>query len=63
MSIIYVWSNCNEYKEGEIVRIGIFTDTYSPHINGVATSILMLENALRKLGHKVFIVTVNPDEL
>ncbi len=45
------------------MRIGIFTDTYSPHINGVATSILMLENALRKLGHKVFIVTVNPDEL
>ena len=45
------------------MRIGIFTDTYTPHINGVATSILMLENALRKLGHQVFIVTVNPDEL
>ena len=45
------------------MRIGIFTDTYNPHINGVATSILMLENALRKLGHQVFIVTVNPDEL
>ena len=45
------------------MRIGIFTDTYAPHINGVATSILMLENALRKQGHSVFIVTVNPDEL
>lgn len=45
------------------MKIGIFTDTYAPHINGVATSILMLENALRKLGHDVYIVTINPDEL
>ena len=45
------------------MRIGIFTDTYPPYINGVSTSIKMLENALRKKGHKVFIVTVNPDDL
>ena len=45
------------------MRIGLFTDTYKPHINGVATSILMLENALRKLGHTVYIVTVNNDIL
>jgi len=45
------------------VRIGIFTDTYPPFINGVSTSIKMLENALRKKGHKVFIVTVNPEEM
>ena len=45
------------------MRIGLFTDTYSPQINGVATSILMLERALRKLGHKVYIVTVNNDTL
>lgn len=45
------------------MRIGIFTDTYPPYINGVSTSIKMLENALRKKGHKVFIVTVNPDNL
>lgn len=45
------------------MRIGIFTDTYAPQINGVATSILMLENALRKKGHKVYIVTVNNDTL
>ena len=41
------------------MRIGIFTDTYPPFINGVSTSIKMLENALRKKGHKVYIVTVN----
>lgn len=43
------------------MRIGIFTDTYPPYINGVSTSIKMLEKALRKKGHQVFIVTVNPD--
>jgi len=45
------------------MRIGLFTDTYPPHINGVATSVSMLERALTKKGHKVFIVTVNPDNL
>lgn len=41
------------------MRIGLFTDTYPPHINGVSTSILMLKKALQKQGHQVFIVTVN----
>ena len=45
------------------MRIGIFTDTYPPFINGVSTSIKMLENALRKKGHKVYIVTVNPKDM
>jgi 1,2-diacylglycerol 3-alpha-glucosyltransferase len=45
------------------MRIGIFTDSYPPFINGVSTSITMLENALRKMGHEVFIVTVNPDTM
>lgn len=45
------------------MRVGIFTDTYPPFINGVSTSIQMLENALRKKGHKVFIVTVNPEDM
>lgn len=45
------------------MRIGIFTDTYPPFINGVSTSIAMLENALLKMGHQVFIVTVNPEDM
>ncbi len=44
------------------MRIGIFTDTYPPYINGVSTSVAMLENALTKMGHEVFIVTVNPEK-
>ena len=45
------------------MRIGIFSDTYYPHINGVSTSIKMLEEELIKKGHKVYIVTVNPDSM
>ena len=41
------------------MRIGIFTDTYTPFINGVTTSVLMLKKALEKKGHIVYIVTVN----
>lgn len=45
------------------MRIGIFTDSYPPYINGVSTSILMLQRALEKKGHEVFVVTVNPEDL
>ena len=41
------------------MRIGLFTDTYPPYINGVATSVYMLKEALEKKGHQVFVVTVN----
>ena len=45
------------------MRIGIFTDTYTPYINGVTTSVLMLKKGLERKGHIVYIVTVNPDDL
>ena len=45
------------------MRIGIFTDTYPPYINGVSTSVAMLEHALQKAGHEVFIVTVNTENM
>ena len=41
------------------MRIGIFTDTYYPQVNGVVTSILMLEKELRNLGHEVYIFTTS----
>ena len=43
------------------MRIGIFTDSYYPHISGVATSIEMLKEALIAMGHKVYIVAPNLD--
>ena len=45
------------------MRIGIFTDTYTPFINGVTTSVVMLKEALEKKGHVVYIVTVNHEDL
>ena len=41
------------------MRIGLFTDTYPPYINGVSTSVQMLKNALEKKGHQVYVITVN----
>ncbi len=45
------------------MRIGIFSDTYTPYINGVTTSVVMLKQALEKKGHTVYIVTVNNENL
>ena len=45
------------------MRIGIFTDTYVPFINGVTTSVLMLKEALEKKGHVVSLVTVNAENM
>lgn len=43
------------------MNIGIFTDTYYPEVNGVASSTFELKKGLEKLGHSVYIFTVtNP---
>jgi len=39
------------------LNIGLFTDTYFPQINGVATSVHLLRNELMALGHNVYIFT------
>ena len=39
------------------MKIGIFTDSYTPSISGVVTSINMLKDGLEALGHEVFIIT------
>ena len=45
------------------MRIGIFTDAYTPYVNGVTTSVLMLKKGLENKGHKVYIITVNPNNM
>lgn len=40
------------------MRIGIFTDTFYPEINGVANSAYQLKLELEKLGHSVYVFTV-----
>ena len=41
------------------MRIGIFSETYTPYISGLVTSEVMLKNALEKQGHEVYVVTAN----
>lgn len=41
------------------MRIGIFTETYTPYISGLVTSEVMLKKGLEKLGHEVYVVTAN----
>ena len=50
-------------REKKEMRVGIFTDTYPPFINGVSTSVVMLKRSLERLGHEVYIVTVNNENM
>jgi len=43
------------------VRIGFFTDTYTPQINGVVTSIQLFKKALEQRGHEVYVFAPDPD--
>lgn len=38
------------------MRIGLFTDTFYPEINGVANSTNILRNELKKHGHEVYVI-------
>jgi 1,2-diacylglycerol 3-alpha-glucosyltransferase len=37
------------------MRIGLFTDTYAPEVNGVVTVIKMMTRELRREGHEVYV--------
>ena len=41
------------------MNIGIFTDSFTPEINGVVTSIQLLTSNFQKMGHEVFIFAPN----
>lgn len=41
------------------MRIGLFSDTFPPDINGVATATRNLFEILTKMGHEVYVVTTN----
>lgn len=44
------------------MNIAIFSDTYSPQVNGVVSSILTLEKKLREQGHQVYVFTISHPE-
>jgi 1,2-diacylglycerol 3-alpha-glucosyltransferase len=43
------------------MRIGFFTDTYTPQINGVVTSICLFKDALEARGHEVYVFAPKPE--
>ena len=43
------------------MKIAIYSETYPPFINGVATHVSLLTEGLKKLGHEVLVVTADPD--
>lgn len=47
-------SNHTELPIGSL-RIGLFTDTYAPQVNGVSVSLQMISEGLKKRGHQVTI--------
>lgn len=47
-------SNLPELPIGSL-RIGLFTDTYAPQVNGVSVSLQMISEGLKKRGHQVTI--------
>ncbi|MBQ6052506.1 MAG: glycosyltransferase [Clostridia bacterium] len=48
------------YMEKKL-RIGLFSDTYPPDVNGVAVSVETLRKQLQKMGHTVFVITATLD--
>ena len=45
------------------MKIGLFSDTYFPKTNGVATSVLMLKENLEANGHEVYVFTTTDPEM
>jgi 1,2-diacylglycerol 3-alpha-glucosyltransferase len=45
------------------MRIAIFSDTFTPEINGVVSSVVTLKEGLQAQGHEVFVVTTHPSLL
>lgn len=43
------------------MKIVLFTDTFQPELNGVATSVTTLFNLLKENGHEVYVVTTNSE--
>lgn len=43
------------------LNIGLFTDTFTPDINGVSVSVATLRNELIKMGHNVYVVAPSLD--
>lgn len=52
-------AQCAVLSKGSNMKVLITTDWYAPIINGVVTSVLLLQRELEKLGHEVRVVTLS----
>ena len=41
------------------MRVALFTETYTPHINGIVTHVKILKEGLEAAGHTVLVVTAD----
>ena len=53
--LIRKYSNKNTGKN--VLNIGLFTDTYTPDVNGVSVSVATLKTQLERMGHNVYVIT------
>jgi len=54
---------CYRKRGSDEMHIGLFTDCYTPQVNGVVRSVKLLEEELRRLGHRVTVITIKiPDD-
>ncbi|MGF0039674.1 glycosyltransferase [Peptoniphilaceae bacterium SGI.131] len=44
------------------MKIALFSETYPPYINGVATHVAMLKETFEKMGHEVLVITVGAEK-
>lgn len=44
-------------KEQDKLSIGLFSDTFTPDVNGVSVSVQTLKTQLEKMGHTVYVIT------
>ena len=53
--LIRKYSNKNTGKN--VLNIGLFSDTFTPDVNGVSVSVATLKTQLERMGHNVYVVT------
>lgn len=60
ISIKYNRKQIPDQERSTPMKIALFSETYLPYINGVATHVKTLKEGLEALGHQVLVVTADP---
>ena len=51
----------NKHTGKNVLNIGLFSDTFTPDVNGVSVSVATLKTQLERMGHNVYVVTPSMD--